>query len=184
MINLIFRMSDLQTPDQSGNSSDTEEPDTLSSIEYDLVELEQEITQLTSTNTPEEVEHSAQVSHLYRLAGLIYLERVLKDAPTKGRLARWTADAFHIVKQLDICERPFPIFFVACEARTDEERQVILAILERTQQRSIGNGSCLLQQMIESMWVQQDLASDSEEMDYVDALNATISSSELLPTLA
>lgn len=184
MINLIFRMSDLQTPDPNGDNSDSEEPDTLSSIEYDLVSLEQDTRNLNSTNSLEEVEHSGRISQLYRLAGLIYLERVLKDASTKGRLARWTADAFNIVRELDICERPFPIFFVACEARTDEERQTILAILERTQNRSIGNALCPLRQMIETMWVHQDLALDSGEMNYVDALNTTISSSELLPTLA
>lgn len=184
MINLIYRMSSIQSQDEAVDNGDSEIPDTLSSIEYDLVELQQDTRAMSSTNSPMELEHNSQISQLYRLAGLIYLERVLKDTPNQGRLARWSTEAFHIIGQLKICERPFPIFFVACEARTDDKRQSILAILDRTQQTAQGNGLCATRRMIESMWVQQDLASDIEDLKYVDILNTTISSSESLPTLA
>ena len=83
-----------------------------------------------------------------------------------------------------MCERPFPIFFVGCEAQNDEQRQAILGILDRTQKRTNNHGLAAIRRMIELMWVQQDLASDVEEVNYVDVLNTTISSSELLPILA
>jgi hypothetical protein len=100
------------------------------------------------------------------------------------RVAGWSTEAFDLIRQLRTCERPFPLFFVACEAHTDAQREVVLSILESTQRRSNQRELCAVQGMIGSVWVQHDLLSDLDDMSYVDVLNAIMSSNELLPTLA
>ncbi|KAL3472591.1 fungal-specific transcription factor domain-containing protein [Aspergillus californicus] len=198
MINLIAKMSRFQ-PDCPAanvvhftNEESLESLESLESIEHDLITLSQDTSHLIGTNSPEEVEHGAITAKLYQLAGLIYLERALKPTSSSSssassssiRVAKWAAEAFGLISRLDICERPFPLFFIACEAHTDAKRDLILCLLERTQRRSGQRGLHIVQGMIESMWVQHDLHLDLDGVCYVDALNAVMSSNELLPTLA
>ncbi|OQD98953.1 hypothetical protein PENVUL_c068G00604 [Penicillium vulpinum] len=183
MMNLIARMSEIN-PDSKIPDNQYTEQAILDSIEHELMAINQDITHLIGTNSAEEVEHGRKISKLYQLAALIYFERVLKHYSTGGRLARWSAEAFDIIQQLDICERPFPLFFVACEAHTDTQREVILSILRRTQKVSSQRRLYAVHGMIESMWVQYDLASDQGGTSYVDVLDTIMSSNKLLPTLA
>lgn len=156
----------------------------LHSIENDLMTIKQDTTSLIETNPAEDVDYGSKMSQLYRLAGLIYFERVLKASPTSLRVARWSDEAFGIIERLEICDRPFPLFFVACEAHDDTKRDIILSLLERTQKVSGHQRIHVVQRMIESMWVQLDLSSDLAETSYGDVLDVVISSSKFLPTLA
>ncbi|KAJ5535584.1 fungal-specific transcription factor domain-containing protein [Penicillium frequentans] len=156
----------------------------LHSIENDLMAIKQDTTSLIGTNPAEDVDYGSKMSQLYRLAGLIYFERVLKASSTDQRVARWSDEAFDIIQQIGICDRPFPMFFIACEAYTDTKREVVLSLLERTQKVSGHQRMCVVQRMIELMWVQLDLVSDLGGTSYVDVLNVVISSSKFLPTLA
>lgn len=156
----------------------------LHSIENNLMTIKQDTTSLIGTNPAEDVDYGSKMSQLYRLAGLIYFERVLKASSAGLRVVGWFDEAFDIIRQLKICDRPFPMFFVACEAHTDTKREIILSLLERTQKVSGHPRMCVVQGMIESMWVQLDLFSDLGGTSYVDVLNVVISSSKFLPTLA
>jgi hypothetical protein len=184
MINLIARMSNFQSDSKILEDPHSTELEHLDSIEHDLLAIKQDISHLTGTTYAEEVDHGRKISELYRLAGLIYFERVLKESPISLRVTKWSADAFEIIRQLDICERPFPLFFIACEAHTDVQRETILSLLGRTQKRWSQRRLHALKTMIESMWVQYDLFSDLGGMNYADVLNTVMSSNELLPTLA
>jgi hypothetical protein len=181
MINLIARMSEYPL---DGNDDADRGP--FNSIEYDLLAIKQDTTYLSGTDTPEEVEHGSKMAKLYQLAGMIYFERVLKRYPSSTRVERWSGEAFDILEGLIICERPFPLFFIGCEAYTDTQRQLILSILERTHQQSNQRRLYNIQAMIESVWVQHDLTLDSDKDGrlYADTLNAVMSSNKLLPTLA
>jgi hypothetical protein len=186
MINLIARMSEVQFDSEMPYKHLDADQGSLASIEHDLTVLKQDTTCFSGTNISEEVNRGSKMSKLYQLAGLIYFERVLKRYPNSIRVARWSGEAFDLLRELVVCERPFPLFFIACEAHTDTQRELILSILERTHNRSNQRRLYPIQAMIESMWVQHDLISDSntEERVYVDTLNAVMSSNELLPTLA
>ncbi|KAJ6086832.1 fungal-specific transcription factor domain-containing protein [Penicillium canescens] len=186
MINLIARMSEVQFDSEMSYKHRDADQGSLDSIEHDLMVLKQDTMYFSGTNISEEVNRGSKMSKLYQLAGLIYFERVLKRNPDSIRVARWSGEAFDLLREFVICERPFPLFFIACEAHTDTQRELILSILERTHNRSNQRRLYAIQAMIESMWVQHDLISDSntEGRVYVDTLNAIMSSNELLPTLA
>jgi hypothetical protein len=186
MINLIARMSEVQFESEMSYKHNDADQGSLDSIEHDLMAIKQGTTYFSGTNSSEEVNRGNKMSKLYQLAGLIYFERVLKRYPNNVRVARWSGEAFDLLRELVICERPFPLFFIACEAHTDTQRELILSTLERTHERSNQRRLYAIQAMIESMWVQHDLISDSntEGRFYADTLNAVMSSNKLLPTLA
>lgn len=179
MIDLIAEISELSLDDTQYTDQQK-----LNSIEYHLMTIEQDTTLLGENNSEEEVEHGGKISQLYRLAGLVYFERALKKSSNSGRLTRWITEAFEIIETLDICERPFPLFFIACEAHTDTQRKMVLSLFEKTQRRSSQRRIHTIQGMVESVWVQMDLSSDEKGMEYVDMLNAVMSSHDQLPTLA
>jgi hypothetical protein len=81
------------------------------------------------------------------------------------------------------CGHFFPVFVLACEARTDERRTSILNLIDRTERsvqiRSIEG----LRRTIQSIWVQQDLHSDSDLLlNYLGIMTRVISSSNALPS--
>lgn len=184
MINIIAKMSNIAPYAKKSPSVHYAEQDTLDSIENDLITIRQDTMHLTRTNSTEDVDHASKISQLYRLSALIYFERALRNSSADGQVTRWSVEAFELIPQLYMCDRPFPLFFVACEAHTDVQRGLILSLLKKTQQRSSQWRFHALQVMIESMWVQHDLSSDLAGTTYVDLLGAVMSSSKLLPTLA
>ncbi|KAF7595989.1 hypothetical protein BBP40_004135 [Aspergillus hancockii] len=151
MINLIARMSNFRPNNKLPEDLHYTEREPLDSIERDLLAIKQGIPHPTGTISAEEVDHGSKISQLYRLAGLIYFERVLRETPISARVARWSADAFEIIQRLHICERPFPLFFIACEAHTDVQREMVLSLLERTQRRSGQRRLHAVKRMIESI---------------------------------
>src|SRR5687768_17565101 len=70
----------------------------------------------------------------YRLAALIYLERVSGNlSGTSSKIDRWANSAFNLLENLGSLKHSFPIFIIGCEARTDEQRLVILDCIQRNQ---------------------------------------------------
>ncbi len=120
---------------------------------------------------------------LYRLAALVYLSRVagpiLED---EERTRTWCEKAFSIFARMDVCERPFPLLIFGLEAHTDDRRMVLLDLIGKTQKavpmRNLGS----VKAMIQSVWVQYDLAEGGA--DYVDVLEVVLSSCKNLPLLA
>ena len=187
MLNLIARMSEFSPSHNIRENLQRTELETLDSIERELIGIQQHTSYLAETTSTEEFDHYDKTARLYQLAALIYFEQVFKDASSTGnmRVAKWSADAFEILAELSICERPFPLLFIASEAHTDSQREVVISLLERTQQRSEYQWkTAAVKGLIESVWVQQDLSADLESVSYIDVLNTAISSNELLPALA
>ncbi|KAI1439296.1 fungal-specific transcription factor domain-containing protein [Xylaria sp. CBS 124048] len=100
-------------------------------------------------------------AELYRLAAFLYLHRVCSpDVPPEPKPVYLRA-AMQILANLKVCTSPWPLFVVACETETDEQRISILRTLDRMdEERHIGN-VFVLRHIIESFWKQQDLQADS-----------------------
>lgn len=104
-----------------------------------------------------------KVAELYRLAAYIYLERLARSLDRDSSKAR---DLFYkavkIMDDLGGCERLWPLFVIALEARSDEERAVILDFMAASlKRRPLGNIH-IVQRMIRSAWAQQGLQGDGE----------------------
>ncbi|KAJ5766320.1 fungal-specific transcription factor domain-containing protein [Penicillium nucicola] len=175
----------MQLNSLSYERSDTDQS-SLDSIERELTAIKQDTTHLSGKNNTEEIKRANNMAKLYQLAGLIYFERVLKRSPNNKQVKEWATEAFGLLRESVICERAFPLFFIACEAQNDIQRELILSVFENTHKRSHQRRLYAVQGMIESMWVQNDLIMDSNTQwrTYVDTLNTIMSSNELLPTLA
>ncbi|KAH8891149.1 hypothetical protein GQ53DRAFT_687393 [Thozetella sp. PMI_491] len=81
------------------------------------------------------------------------------------------------------CGHFFPLFIIACEARTEEHRSAILSLINRSERDSRIRSMRGLRKGIQSIWVQQDLHADEDLLvNYLGVLSAAISSSETIPS--
>ncbi|RDW71013.1 hypothetical protein BP6252_07576 [Coleophoma cylindrospora] len=120
---------------------------------------------------------------LYRLASLVYLARIAGPLlQNKGGVHKFIERAFVLFSRLGIYRRPFPLLIFGLEARTDNRRIALLDLITETENTTPVRNLGVVKSMIQSIWVQDDLA--REEIEYRDRLNVTISSSENLPTFA
>ena len=83
------------------------------------------------------------------------------------------------------CDHFFPMFILACEARTDERRAAIISLIDRTERSARARSLEELRAVIQSIWVQQDLHADSDLLvNYLGVISAVISSSNTVPSFA
>lgn len=124
------------------------------------------------------------IVELYQIATLIYLLRASQsvwEAP--ANLESMLDRVFAVAHPGPGCGHFFPLFIVACEARKDEQRAAILELIEKNQRRSHKRSMTGLRAEIQSIWVQQDLHEDGEQvMNYLRVMNAVISSNLTLPS--
>ena len=168
------------------DSCSTVSMDTIDKLERRLKFARQEL----DVEILDDIEHPTQeqnlrgIAELYRLAGLIYLHRAAKKTPiSHSGVTKFVKNAFEILERLDTCERGFPLFIIACEARTDTQRGEILRILANTQKvLKVGN-IIRIQRLVERLWTQDDLDSENQ-LDYSLKVTAILSTSGALPAFS
>ena len=95
----------------------------------------------------------------FELAALIYLNRIsgpsLDDQPlrTQQRIDK----AFAVLSQLNSCERQFPVFVLGCEARTDDQRVIVLDLISKTEGNVASRSFRHIKLLLEAIWAQDDL---------------------------
>lgn len=155
-----------------------------------VVHCLQSLNQFTTSQGPKFSVDSNRSSildtaELYRTAALIFLERACR------RRQRCTPEVEHLVEagltilqRLKVCGVMWPLFIVACEAETDEQRTIVLATFEASRKiRKAGNIS-FIQELTEAVWKQDDLFTYSRiAADRVPLLRygSVISASSQLP---
>lgn len=136
-------------------------------IEYKA--LESKIGLLTQRLDPMHEEHLSRydrtrtlaTAELYRIATFLYLHRVGSTDSSQEMKSLYLQQALQVLSSLEVCTSPWPLFVIACETETDEQRISILQTLDRMDmERHIGN-IFVLRHIIESFWKQQDLQADS-----------------------
>lgn len=129
-----------------------------------------------------ELARSAQLAELYRLTVSIYLQRLGKGVSrTSPVLSRLVDTAFRMLESISVCERPLLLFIIALEARTDEERLIILRVLARSlEARPLGNLP-LTERLIHAAWVQQDLHEEAD-VNQLKVYNAVVSGNRVPPS--
>lgn len=116
---------------------------------------------------------------LFRLASLIYLGRA-SDPLGQGNVFQWFRKALTILQRLDTYTRPFPLLIFGLEAFEDEQRMAILDIVSRTETRMPTRSLHFVLLMIQSIWIQDDLA--GRAISYMDKLSLILSANAALPT--
>ncbi|CAG9956787.1 unnamed protein product [Clonostachys rosea f. rosea IK726] len=123
---------------------------------------------------------------LYQIAILIYLARVSESISGKPRDIQGLIDkAFTLLDRLWAHEHQFPLLIVGSEARTDEQRAIILNLVKRSETNRYGRSLDCLRWGLHALWIQEDLAADQEIVpSYVDRFNAIMSKTRFIPSLA
>jgi hypothetical protein len=99
-----------------------------------------------------------KIAELFRLATIIYLLRMAKGEPENSKNVVEAIDqAFKLLDKIDYCERPWPLFIIALEARTEEHRMRMLRVLEKSLKRRPLGPMNLVNKMIPDAWTHQDL---------------------------
>lgn len=124
---------------------------------------------------------SDTIMELFQSAMLVYLTRVsaspLEPAEeTEQRIQ----NAFATISQVGGCEVQFPLFILACEARTDSERGAVLDLMSRTEEQASSRSLYLVKKLIMAIWTQDDLA--DRKIRYTAKLTGVISCCAILPT--
>ncbi|KAH6987946.1 fungal-specific transcription factor domain-containing protein [Ilyonectria sp. MPI-CAGE-AT-0026] len=154
----------------------------MRSLEIRLRSLEQRHTGISGSDL-EEVAHQTNIADLFRLAALTYLYRLAKREAGQSECVLWVLNrAFIVLGQVTYCERPWPLFVIALESRTEEQRAIVLTVLKASLQRQPLGSMALTSHMIHDAWKQQDLCSG--EMDPSILYGLIISRNRVPPNLA
>ncbi|PPJ58373.1 hypothetical protein CBER1_10782 [Cercospora berteroae] len=115
-----------------------------------------------SQSTSDQITTSAATAELYRLASLLYLLRVVPVHGDEAQRLFSLQQAFAALEQVRVATSPWPVFMVACEARTEERRVEILDILDSMDAaRNVGNVR-ITRDIIQTVWKQQDLRGSAD----------------------
>jgi hypothetical protein len=121
---------------------------------------------------------------LFKLAGLIYLKRASRNfSGISPQIDTMVERAYVLLDGLETFIPTFPLLIVGCEARTDKQRIRILEHIERAMTTSSLRSMHGLRNILQQIWVQDDLAMDYE-LDYLNKLDAVISSYQIIPSFA
>lgn len=121
---------------------------------------------------------------MYRLAALIYLERASKNlSGPSPKIDAWANAAFRALKVLGTMKHSFPIFIIGCEARTDEQRRVILDCIQNNKNVRFTSPMQMVHEMLQSAWALEDLETE-REVDYMLKLDTVVSGCQTMPSFA
>lgn len=97
-------------------------------------------------------------AEFYHLAALIYFRRqILQLSPQSRSIQQLVETILGLIAKMEVCTSPWPLFVVACEVRTDEQRLQVLQTLKKMElHRRIGNIG-VTRMIVEAFWKQQDL---------------------------
>ena len=134
-------------------------PGILVECEQHLRSLQQSLTFGAPTSSVAGVESSVlETAELYRIAILIFLERGCRRKPRSApEVEDLVNTGLKILQKLKVCGVMWPLFIVACEAESDEQRTIILETFEESGKiRKAGNIS-VIRGLCEAVWKQDDL---------------------------
>ncbi|RFU80104.1 zinc-finger transcription factor [Trichoderma arundinaceum] len=137
-------------------------------------------TTITESDAEEDI-----ITELYRLATLVYLccgsaSPCIRDRRLDALIDR----GFYLIKKLNTCERTFPLILLGSEARNDEERMVLLELIQRTEASHNDSNLMRTKTGLAMLWSQRDLEADEDEysdLSYLRRMDTVISSACTLP---
>ena len=129
-------------------------------------------------------QHTKQIAELYRLATLIYLLVIAKGDSIEGSEVNGAMErAFGLLCNMEQCERPWPLFILGLAAHSEEQRFIVLKVIEKSLALQPLGPMALADRMIRDAWIQQDLT-DNEEPDLLELYSQVISRNRVPPCFA
>ena len=124
-------------------------------------------------------------AELYRVAAMIFLERACRRIPRSDpQIEHLVGTGLKLLERLQGCAATWPLFIVACEAETDEHRNIALDSFEASAKARKAGNIPWVQGLAEAVWKQDDLSTySSVPADTVQLLRyrSVISASGQLP---
>ncbi|KAF2015183.1 hypothetical protein BU24DRAFT_424063 [Aaosphaeria arxii CBS 175.79] len=157
--------------------------ESLDKLERQLKYARQEIRveDIDDVTRSAEATELRSTAELYRLAGLIYLERAgRKVSPSNARVQQYVNDAFSILDGLHVCGRTLPLFIISCEASTDSQKATILRLLSSTKHHYGPCNIVRVHNFIERFWAMNELDSD-QDLGYTEKMTDVLSLGDSLP---
>lgn len=119
---------------------------------------------------------------LFKIASLIYLKRASRNfSGTTPQIDAMVERAYVLLGDLETFDPAFPLLIIGCEARTDEQRMGMLEHIGRVMKASSLRDLLGLQDILQQIWVQDYLAV-GYELDYLNKLDAVITSYRIMPS--
>lgn len=119
---------------------------------------------------------------LLKIAALIYLKRASRNfSGISPQIETLVEKARILLDSVETCKLAFPLLIIGCESRTDEQRMRILEHIGREMRTSNSRSMYGLQDILQQIWIQDDLAVD-DELDYLKKLDVIISSYQVMPS--
>ncbi|KAH8807363.1 fungal-specific transcription factor domain-containing protein [Xylogone sp. PMI_703] len=183
VLDLLSIICRLQMPNSNGDAPYS--IDKINDICEDLEKLSMRHLNLRLLGDTVESSRGTQMAELHQLAALIYLNRIMRGySGEEYRHKRIVRESLLLLEKLEVCESPWPLFIIACEACEDAQRLTILKVLDKTQrEQGWSNKFSLIQQLVEAIWNQSDL-DECYEVDYATRMNAVISAVPFLPAFS
>ncbi|VUC30005.1 unnamed protein product [Clonostachys rosea] len=98
------------------------------------------------------------ITMLHCLAAILWMNRSVNGyLGTEGSHQSLVAQAVEIIVRLKICDLPWPLFIIAGEMRTEEQRRIVLDIIFQTRERSKSKHMDMVQELVEALWNYNDL---------------------------
>jgi hypothetical protein len=157
-------------------------PDDIDDYKTYIKILDWRIRSLPPVATADDTNPDAPlIMELYQLSMLVYLNRASENQLNQWARTQQQIDkAFSILGQLGSCTKQFPVFILGCEARSDEQRAVVLDLISRTEKDVSSRSFNYVRLLLQAIWAQDDLAVG--DINYWDKLSYVISCAKILPT--
>lgn len=121
---------------------------------------------------------------LLKLSALIYLKRASRNFSGTSSEIDALVERAHCLLD-DVKQAPaFTLLIIGCEARSDEQRKKMLKYAERARKMSSLRSIQQVRDILQKVWIQDDLAVDDYELDYIGRLDTGITSFKMMPSFA
>jgi hypothetical protein len=145
--------------------------------------LEWKVSNIPVVTAADQPSTTATIVELHQMAILVYLDRVSGELlGDYARTQQLTDKSFDIFSRLPICERQFPVFILGCEARTDEQRAIVLDLISRTEKNVSSRSFLYVRILLQAIWAQDELANGA--LHYWDKLSSIMSCCAIVPIFA
>ncbi|KAI0197906.1 fungal-specific transcription factor domain-containing protein [Astrocystis sublimbata] len=109
--------------------------------------------------TQGDTDNARMNAEVYKLAMLVYLNRASNDALAQAAMTQSYVDqGFALFARISSCQHQFPLFVLGLEARTDEQRVIILELISRTGRTDASRSLEQVRILMQASWAQEDLA--------------------------